>query len=151
MPPCLPAPLTHDMSPTPASGSDEEQHEDIKRQLVRQFRRLTGCTAAEALYYLEQHEYRIGDAVRERAHDHAWESERATLVRNILDEEQMAASRIAAEEAAAAAAVAAEEELHALALKQQARVAAHAEALRSLSACLGRDDSSNARCLACFS
>lgn len=79
--------------------SDAQQAEDWKRQLVRQFRRLSGCNAAEALYYLEQHDFRIGDALRERSHDHAFEAERAQLVRSIHDE-TAAAEAQAAEEAA---------------------------------------------------
>ena len=38
-----------------AERSEAEQSEDIHRMLVRQFRRITGSTAQEALYYLEQY------------------------------------------------------------------------------------------------
>ena len=34
--------------------SDIEQNEDLQRQQLRQFRRLTGSSAAEALYYMEE-------------------------------------------------------------------------------------------------
>lgn len=60
--------------------SDAEQNEEMRRQLVRQFRRLTGACASEALYYLEQHEFAIGDAIREREKDTAWERERAEVI-----------------------------------------------------------------------
>ena len=136
-----------------AERSEVEQTEDWKRQLVRQFRRLTGCSSSEAAYYLETHEYQIGEALRERTHDHAWESERALLVRNLLREEELKAMQLEAEEKARAEAAALEAEVRALATERHARAAAHAEALRSLSTCLPperRGADGNARCLACF-
>ena len=119
-----------------AERSDEQQSEDWKRQLVRQFRRRTGCSNQEALYYLEQHDYVIGDAIRTRVHDNRWEAERALLVRNLANEEEMARQVRAEEEAARVEAARREAELRAAALARQARAAAHAEALRSLSACI---------------
>ena len=79
----------------------------LGRRRVRhapQFRRRTGCVAAEALYYLEAHNFRIGDAIRARAHEVVWERERAELVRRINQEDEVAAQRDAEEAAAAAAA-----------------------------------------------
>ena len=119
-----------------AERSDEQQNEDWKRQLVRQFRRLTGCAHSEALYYLEQHDYRIGDALRERTHDHAWERERAVVVNLILDEEEQArqaAATKAAEEAEAEAELARQAEK---VTQLRERIARHEEATRALSACL---------------
>ena len=137
-----------------AERSDEQQNEDWKRQLVRQFRRLTGCGNSEALYYLELHEYAIGDAIRERTKDVSFESERAVVVRTILDEDAMRARLAAEEEAQKKADELRAAELVAEARKAQARAAALAEAHRSLNACLAppnRVNSTNAaNCLACL-
>lgn len=119
-----------------AERSDAEMSEDLHRMLVRQFRRLTGCSAAEALYYLEGHEYQIGDAIRTRTHDHAWERERAVVVNLILDEEEQArqaAATKAAEEAEAEAELARQAEK---VTQLRERIARHEEATRALSACL---------------
>lgn len=134
-----------------AERSDEQQNEDWKRQLLRQFRRQTGCVAAEAVYYLEQHDYRIGDAIRARTYDHKWESERAKLVSTILADEEAAAIAAAKAEQLAAEEAAAHDALVAQALARQKQAAAHAEAIRSLSACLGQDVAASSRCLACLS
>jgi len=88
--------------------SDNQENEDWHRSMVRQFRRRSGCSAGEALYYLEQHEYRIGDALRERDHDAQWQSERAELIQLLAQEEETA--RQAKEEQAAAGQAAAGEE-----------------------------------------
>jgi hypothetical protein len=94
----------------------------------------------------------IGNAIRERAHDHAWEGERATMVRTLLDEQDEAAAAASAEEARAAEAAAAAAAVLEAACVAQARAAAHAEALRSLSACLpaGSSRHTPANCLACL-
>ena len=132
--------------------SDEQRSEDWRRQLVRQFRRLAGCSAAEAVYYLEAHEYRIGDALGERTHDGQWEAERALLVHTINDEEDRRKRQAEDEQAAREAAETEAAAMIAAALARQARAAAHAEALRSLSSCLPPAAASNspARCLACL-
>jgi hypothetical protein len=122
--------------------SDAEQSEDMQKMLVRQFRRRTGCTAAEAVYYLEMHDYQIGDAIRERQHDASWEAERAILVQLIQDEE-------AAKAEAEAAAAMAEAEALAEALERLSRANARVEASRALASCLGSSDAP--RCLACLS
>ena len=135
-----------------AERSDEQQSEDWHRQLVRQFRRLTGCSAAEAVYYLEAHEYRIGDALGERTHDGQWEAERALLVHTLNDEEDRRKRHAQDEQAAREAAEVEAAAMVAAALARQARAAAHAEALRSLSSCLPPAAASDApgRCLACL-
>ena len=135
-----------------AERSDAQMSEDLHRTLVRQFRRLTGCSAAEALYYLEGHEYQIGDAIRARSHDASWERERAVVVNVILDEErgrrehkQAEAAEQAEEEAEAARAAE-------LAATERERVARRDEATRALSACLrprGAEEG-GASCLACL-
>lgn len=111
-----------------AERSDAQHTEDVHRQLVRQFRKETGCKAGEALYYLEQHDYQLGDALRERQHDHSFERERGVVVHTILAERAQAAEAEAAvrAEAEAAEAVAA----------RAARAEAHTAALRPLSVCL---------------
>ncbi len=110
-----------------AERSDTEQREDWRRQLLRQFRRRTGCSPAEALYYLEgadfivrrpsrsprqhsrastspdRHPYppfaQIGDAIRVRERDVQWERERAAVVSLVVTENE---ARRAADAAAAA-------------------------------------------------
>lgn len=137
-----------------AERSDEQQNEDWKRQLVRQFRRQTGSGASETLYYLEQHEYSIGDAIRERQHDLRFETERATCVRTILDEDALRAKQRAEDDARRRAEEAEATALVEEARRRQARAAAHAEALRSLNACLAPPNNPNsgakANCLTCL-
>ena len=103
-------------------------------------------------------------ALRERRNDHAWEAERAELVRTLRSEEQAAAQAAEAEaqrraahreaeEAARRQAEAEASEAIASALRRQARAAAHAEALRNLSACLpaaSRANPTASSCLACL-
>ena len=120
--------------------SDQDTNEDFHRMLVRQFRRRTGCSAAEALYYLEGHDFHLGDAIRERAHDCAFERERAACVTLILDEnreerERCEASARAEAEARELATLQAAE-LEAAAEELRRRLNARAEAARALSACL---------------
>ena len=116
--------------------SDAEQSEEIHRQLLRQFRRLTGASAAEALYYLENHDYAIGDAIREREHDAAWERERAAVV-EVIHRDQADAR-----EAEAAEAV----ERVAAAERMAARVAA-AERMALRAAAGPAPESAFAKCL----
>ena len=71
-----------------------------------------------------------------RAHDHAWERERAVVVNLILDEEEQArqaAATKAAEEAEAEAELARQAEK---VTQLRERIARHEEATRALSACL---------------
>jgi hypothetical protein len=135
-----------------AERSDAEMSEDLHRMLVRQFRRLTGCGAGEALYYLEAHEYQIGDAFRARAHDASWERERAVVVGVILDEEASRKEREQAEAAAAAECEAEAARLAELAARERERIARRDEATRALSACLrpGGAEQEGASCLACL-
>jgi len=78
-----------------AERSDAEQSEHWQRRLLRQFRRQTGCPAGEALYYMEQHEYRIGDAIRERLQDLRFEHEHGAIVDVINSEERAKAQATA--------------------------------------------------------
>ena len=97
-----------------AERSEEEYGEEQRKMLLRQFRRQTGCNAAEATYYLDSHSFQIGDAIREWRHDVQFERERALCVRSIREEDARLAAeasreakrREAEEEATAAAAAA---------------------------------------------
>ena len=130
-----------------AERSEEEYNEEQRKMLVRQFRRQTGCNAAEATYYLDSHSFQIGDAIREWRHDVQFERERALCVRSIREED----ARLAAEASREAKRREAEEEATAAAaaavLEQHARLAAATNARQAVAALAGEH---TGRCLACL-
>ena len=61
-----------------AQRSDEESRDELRRQMVRRFRREWRCPVGEALYYLEGASYEFDAATADRRRDVDWEHELET-------------------------------------------------------------------------
>jgi len=76
-----------------AERSDEASRDELRRQLVRRFRRECHCAAGEALYYLEGCDYDYDEAVQGRRRDFEWE--KGLEVRRQVEREAAEAEQVA--------------------------------------------------------